>query len=129
MTQLLVRSFLSAPVRILNAPLADFQFVLKSLIFLLRRLGSGFWDNEDIGFPQVIFDAVKDNPQYTLLLASSTAVTWHLDWFSDYLDTFWDLPAWGEVLAKTIYLLCGEAQHEGFKDVKPVVIVPAAQVR
>jgi senataxin len=124
---MLVRPSVHFPERLLNS-CPDFELVLKALISLFRRLGRRFWDHEDASFPQFIFDAVKDNPQYTQLLSRTTTDSWHLAWFSDYLETFWDLPTWGDVLAKTLNLLCGEAQHERFHEVRSTVVAVAADV-
>jgi senataxin len=98
------------------------------LILLLHRLGSKFWDGEDVTFPQIIFDAIKDNDAYVQLLASAEGDAWSIRWFSEYLRTFWDLPTWGEMLAKILNVLCDEVQHERFKDVRPIIMTAAANV-
>lgn len=99
---------------------------------LTKRLGSKLWEGEKTDYASIIFDAVKDNPSFSNMLSeceTTTDVPWFLSWFSDYLQSIWTSPIFDEVLAKIIGFLCGEAQHERFKEKRPIAMVAATKVR
>jgi senataxin len=94
-------------------------------------MGSDFWKGEGSTYPQVVFDAVKDNPSFSDLLKNVDPVgelPWFLVWFADYLHTIKDLPAYPEVLAKMVDFMCEELQHERFQEARPVVMTAATRV-
>ena len=94
-------------------------------------MGSELWTEEGIAtdYPQVIFDAVKDNPIYTELLLKPDSGSWLMGWYMDYLHTIWNLPVLGTVVAKMVDFMCEELQHERFQELRPSVMVAAARVR
>jgi senataxin len=99
--------------------------VLRSLHLLLKRMGSTFWTGEGPEYPQIVFDAIKDNPSFSQLLQginNSGERPWFITWFAEYLHTIRDLDAYGEVFAKIIDFLCEEVQHERFQDARPVIM-------
>lgn len=91
------------------------------------------WGNENPEFPQVVFDSIKDNPLFTRMVLDIDPVQkerpWFLAGFLDLLASLWDAPAFGEILARLIAFLCGELQHERFKNVRPAVMTAASQVK
>lgn len=105
--------------------------ILWCLVFLLKRLGTDFWQGEGPEFPQIVFDAVKDNPSYSELLLKVKPTgerPWILAWFPEYLHTIRKLAVYGEVLAKIIDFMCEELQHERFREARPVMMVSAIRV-
>jgi senataxin len=88
------------------------------------------WSEESTttDYPQVIFDAIKDNTAYTELLLNSDPGSWLLSWYMDYLNTIWDFPVLGNVVAKMADFMCEELQHERFQELRPSVMVAAARV-
>ncbi|KAF8843323.1 hypothetical protein BDN67DRAFT_945625 [Paxillus ammoniavirescens] len=110
---------------------AQFAHILKSLLFLLKRLRDDLWKGEGPEFPQVVFDAIKDNPSYIKLIEEvdpSDEKPWFLSWFGEYLWSLKDSGVFGDVLAKVVDLLCEELQHERFKEVRPTVMFAAIRL-
>jgi senataxin len=100
-------------------------------MFLLKRLNNGIWHGEGPEYPQVVFDAVKDNPSYSQLLQTVDPGgdrPWFLSWFSEYLQTLRDMPVYGDVLAKMIDFMCEELQHERFQEARPTIMIAATRV-
>lgn len=111
--------------------LSEFAHILMCMLSLLKRLNAGLWNGEAPEFPQVVFDAIKDNPSYTKLIEEVVPLDekpWFLSWFGEYLSSLKDFGVFGDVLAKIIDLLCEELQHERFKEVRPVVMFAAIRV-
>ncbi|KAG6376985.1 putative senataxin [Boletus reticuloceps] len=111
----------------------QFAHILKCMLFLLKRLTADLWNGEAPEFPQVVFDAIKDNPSYIKLVEEVQVVhldekPWFLSWFGEYLLSLKDSGVFGDVLAKTVDLLCEELQHERFKEVRPVVMFAAIRL-
>ncbi|KIJ64432.1 hypothetical protein HYDPIDRAFT_187805 [Hydnomerulius pinastri MD-312] len=109
----------------------QFAHILKSLLFLLKRLQAELWKGEGPEFPQVVFDAIKDSPSYVKLVEDvnpSDEKPWFLSWFGEYLWSLKDSNVFGDVLAKVVDLLCEELQHERFKDVRPTVMFAAIRL-
>jgi len=109
----------------------EFVDVLRCLLFLLKRLGNKFWQGEGPEYPQIVFDAVKDNPAYSELLCNiepSGERPWFLAWFAEYLHTVRELPVYHEILAKMADFMCEELQHERFQDARPIIMVAATRV-
>lgn len=79
-------------------------------------------------YPQVIFDAIKDNKSFIAELEKLEPPPWLLGWFMDYLSTIWTLPILGSVVAKMADFLCDELQHERFATIHPLAILSAARV-
>jgi hypothetical protein len=112
-------------------PPSEFAHILKSLLFLLKRLRDDLWKGEGPEFAQVVFDAIKDNPSYIKLIEEvdpSDEKPWFLSWFGEYLWSLKDSGVFGDVLAKVVDLLCEELQHERFKEVRPTVMFAAIRV-
>jgi len=109
---------------------ADFVDVLRPLVVLLKRMGAEIWSVEGNSpeYPQVIFDAIKDNKSFIAELEKPEPPSWLLGWFMDYLSTIWTLPILGSVVAKMIDFLCDELQHERFAAIHPLGILTAAKV-
>ena len=110
---------------------ADFVDILRPLVVLLKRMGTKIWSVEGNSpeYPQVIFDAIKDNKSFITELEKPEPPSWLLGWFMDYLSTIWTLPVLGSVVAKLIDFLCDELQHERFVAIHPLGILTAARVR
>ncbi|KAF8798795.1 hypothetical protein BYT27DRAFT_6878132 [Phlegmacium glaucopus] len=105
-----------------------FVEVLKCFILMVKRLGKALWNCEGPEYPQIVFDAIKDNPAFLELLQSSDPSQhgiWHLAWFQEFLLTIRDHQVYGDVLTKLIDFLCEEAQHERFRSVRPAVLKTA----
>ncbi|KAF8635838.1 hypothetical protein AX15_000034 [Amanita polypyramis BW_CC] len=103
----------------------EFTEIFECLLLLLNRLGVHFWGNEGVEYPQVVFDAVKDNPAFATLLEQvekATDRSRYLAWFVEYLHTILKLPVFGEVLAKMVDFLCEEMQHERFDISRPFTV-------
>ncbi|KAL4081054.1 SEN1 N terminal-domain-containing protein [Scleroderma citrinum] len=104
----------------------QFIDVLRCLLFLLKRLGSQLWKGESPEYPQVVFDAIKDNPSFTKLVEGidpSDEKPWFISWFGEYLMTLRDSAVFGNVLAKVVDLLCEELQHERFGEARTKVML------
>jgi senataxin len=111
--------------------MTEFSDILKCLILLLKRMGSGLWEGEQLKYPEVTFDSIKDNQSYLDLLQNSTPSDerpWFFAWFSEYLHTISGSMVYGDVLAKMVGFMCEELQHERFKDARPAVMVSATRV-
>lgn len=110
----------------------EFADVLECLLLLLKRLGPDFWSGEGDEYPQVVFDAVKDNPAFATLLEKVGAGAEHsrcLALFAEYLHTIRKPHVFAEVLAKIIDFLCEEMQHERFGVSRPSTMNTAMLVR
>jgi len=120
-----------SPKILFGISFTDFVDILRCLLFLLKRLNDGIWHGEGPEYPQVVFDAVKDNPSYSQLLQSVDPGgdrPWFLSWFSEYLQTLRDLPVYGDVLAKMVDFMCEELQHERFQEARPTIMIAATRV-
>lgn len=94
-------------------------------------MGDQLWAGEGPEYPQVVFDAIKDNPSFAQLLQNldlSSERPWFLGWFFEYLHTIRGLPVYGEVLAKIVDFMCEELQHERFGDARPIIMMSAVRV-
>ncbi|KAF8158282.1 SEN1 N terminal-domain-containing protein [Crassisporium funariophilum] len=108
-----------------------FAQVLKCFILVIKRLGKDIWSGEGPEYPQVVFDAIKDNAAFTELIQStdpSNSGTWYLAWFQEFLSTIRDHSIYGVILAKVIDFLCEETQHERFRDVRPFMMRTATNI-
>lgn len=109
----------------------DFVDILRCLLFLLKRLGSNIWQGEGQEFPQVVFDAVKDNTSYSQLVQCIDPEgdrPWFLAWFPEFLQTLRDSPVYGDVLKKMVDFMCEELQHERFREARPTIMVASTKV-
>ena len=116
---------------ILQRSYIDFVDIVRCLLLLVKRLNSSMWQGEGPEFPQVVFDAVKDNPSYSQLLQtvdSGGDRPWLISWFPEYLQTLHDLPVYGDVLAKMVDFMCEELQHERFQEARPTIMIAATRV-
>ncbi|KAG6820177.1 hypothetical protein H0H93_004308 [Arthromyces matolae] len=103
-----------------------FSQILLSFLLLIKRVGKRIWIGEGPEFPQVVFDAVKDNRSFSELLQTLTPSTdrpCFLAWFPEFLHSIDDVPIYKEVLAKIVDFLCEEAQHERFKEARPMIML------
>lgn len=101
------------------------------MVHCIKRLGNKIWDGESPEFPQVVFDSIKDNPSYSKMLLefdSSQSKAWFLLFMLEIFGQIWEMPIFGEVLAKFIAFACEELQHERFGDNRCVAISAIAQV-
>lgn len=104
---------------------------MKCFILVLKRIGKGLWNGEGPEYPQVIFDAIKDNPTFLELFQSTDPFQhgiWHLAWFQEFLLTIRGHQVYGDILAKLLDFLCEEVQHERFRNVRPAVLKTAIGV-
>ena len=111
--------------------LPEFANVLRCYVFLLRRLGADLWSKESSDYPQVIFDAIKDNPSFADLTRDpewKSNETWLLVWFSNYLHSIWAWQIFDDVLARMVDFLCEELQHERFQEARPACMIAATDV-
>ena len=109
----------------------DFPTVLRSFVWLVKKIGKEIWTDESPQYPQVVFDSVKDNPQFLTLLMASENIgekPYLFLWFSDYLMSIWDLPVFGEVLAKMAEFMLVELQHARFGGKRPFILEAALKV-
>lgn len=98
---------------------------------MIKRLGKELWNGEGPEYPQVVFDAIKDNPSFLELLQSndpSLHGIWYLSWFQEFLLSIRGHQVYKDVLAKLIDFLCEEAQHERFRNTQPAVLKTAISV-
>ncbi|KAH9042137.1 SEN1 N terminal-domain-containing protein [Lactarius pseudohatsudake] len=110
---------------------SSFADVLRCYVFLLRRLGADFWSKESSDYPQVIFDAIKDNPSFTDLTGDpgwKNNEPWLLVWFSDYLHSIWSWQIFDDVLVRMVDFLCEELQHERFQEARPACMIAATDL-
>uniref|UniRef100_A0A0W0F3J5 Helicase sen1 n=1 Tax=Moniliophthora roreri TaxID=221103 RepID=A0A0W0F3J5_MONRR len=110
----------------------ELEHILRCFILILKRLNDRLWSGETPEYPQVVFDALKDNPSFTSLIqieASSLEKTpWSLSWLSEYLYAIRSQSVYPEVLAKITEYLCGELQHERFGDARPTIMLYATKL-
>lgn len=100
-------------------------------MYILKRVGAGIWEAEGPEFPQVVFDAIKDNPSYMNMISSSDPATdrpWFIYWLPEFLRTLADSSIYGDVLAKVVGFMCEELQHERFGDVRPMIMIAVTRV-
>lgn len=113
-------------------PTVEFKTILQCFNLVLKRLGKGIWLGEGPEYPQVVFDAFKDNPSLSTLLCeknlSAERNPWFFSWLPEFLLTIRDQPIYSEVVAKVTDFMCGELQHERFGDARPIVMACAARV-
>lgn len=110
----------------------EFADVLACLLLLLKRLGAEFWSDDGDEYPQVVLDAVKDNPAFATLLEKADAGaerSRYLALFAEYLHTIRKPHVFAQVLAKIIDFLCEEMQHERFGTSRPSTMNTAMLVR
>ncbi|KAG2101040.1 SEN1 N terminal-domain-containing protein [Suillus discolor] len=108
-----------------------FSDILKCLLFLLKRLGNKLWQGEGPEYPQVVFDAIKDNPSFSDMLQdlkSAGEKPWFLSWFGEYLATISDSAIYKDVLARIVDFLCEELQHERFQEARPAIMYSAVRL-
>ncbi|KAF5369282.1 hypothetical protein D9758_002689 [Tetrapyrgos nigripes] len=109
-----------------------FKYVLRCFKLLLKRLNKQMWIGEGPEYPQVVFDAFKDNPSLVILLQdeklSLEETPSCLNWFSEFLSTLRDQPSYSEILAKMADFMCEELQHERFEGVRPIIMTCAAKL-
>ncbi|KAJ3978925.1 SEN1 N terminal-domain-containing protein, partial [Lentinula detonsa] len=101
----------------------EFTTVLRCFNLILKRLGKNLWHGEGPEYPQLVFDAFKDNPSLITLLhendLSSERDPWFFNWLPEYLFTIRDQPVYTEVVAKiTDFML----QHERFSTARPIFL-------
>ncbi|KAG0703798.1 SEN1 N terminal-domain-containing protein [Suillus ampliporus] len=109
----------------------QFSDILRCLLFLLKRLGNQLWQGEGPEYPQVVFDAIKDNPSFCNMLRdvkSADEKPWFLSWFGEYLTSISDAAMYGDVLARIVDFLCEELQHERFQEARPAVMYSAVRL-
>lgn len=105
--------------------------MLKCFILVVKRLGKGLWNGEGLEYPQVVFDAIKNNAAFLELVQlndpSQHGIS-YLAWFQEFLLTIRGHQVYGDLLAKSIDFLCEELQHERFRNVQPAVLKTAIGV-
>ncbi|KAG1742367.1 SEN1 N terminal-domain-containing protein [Suillus paluster] len=109
----------------------QFSDILRCLLFLLKRLGNQLWQGEGPEYPQVVFDAIKDNTSFCDMLQdlkSADEKPWFLSWFGEYLTSISDSAMYADVLARIVDFLCEELQHERFQEARPAVMHSAVRL-
>ena len=97
----------------------------------IKTLGNKLWSGESGDYPQVVFDAIKDNQSYIDLILAHDAQRerpWFLLFFWDYFRVVWDMPIFDDIFAKFAAFTCSDLQHERFKGKRPFVTMAALQV-
>ncbi|EPQ54489.1 hypothetical protein GLOTRDRAFT_42828 [Gloeophyllum trabeum ATCC 11539] len=92
--------------------------VFRCLWYLTERCESLLWRDEGADYPQIVFDAVKDNRSFIEIFQNPAILAskpWVLAWFSRFMTTIWEMPLFGDVLAKVTDLMCEELQHDRFE--------------
>ncbi|KAI0039679.1 hypothetical protein FA95DRAFT_993043 [Auriscalpium vulgare] len=110
---------------------SHFMEILRCYVYVLKRLGGTIWQDEDPDYPQVVFDAIKDNPSYSLRLQALSPAdegVWFLLWYPEYIQSLKASPAFEDVLAKMVNFLCEELQHDRFQEARPAIISAATTV-
>jgi len=109
----------------------DFAEVLKCFILLMKRLSQGLWKGEAPEYPQNIFEAITDNPQYISCLQSpSSEQTFaNLSWFHEYVMTLQDSERRADIFERVVQYLCDETRHERSDDTQAACIFFATRVR
>ncbi|KAJ3747263.1 AAA domain-containing protein [Lentinula detonsa] len=110
----------------------EFKIILRCFNLILKRLGKSLWHGEGPEYPQIVFDAFKDNPSLITLLhekdLSSERNPWFFNWLPEFLLTIRDQPVYTEVVAKITDFMCEELQHERFSTARPVVVACASRL-
>jgi senataxin len=96
--------------------------VLQAFAHLLKLGGVDVWKNQSPELPQVAFDAIKDNKEFSSpeLLQTSDQSIW-LGWLEPFLQTIVDLNTYSEVLRRVLQAFAEEWQHERFKNIRPTL--------
>ncbi|KAG1848713.1 SEN1 N terminal-domain-containing protein [Suillus subalutaceus] len=103
----------------------------REFISFVALIGSQLWQGEGLEYPQVVFDAIKDNPSFSDMLQdlkSAGEKPWFLLWFGEYLATISDSAIYRDVLARIVDFLCEELQHERFQEARPAVMYSAIRL-
>ena len=98
------------------------------MLFFLKYLGSNTWEGEGSDYSIMVFDSIKDNPQFSdhiLGIHHADGLPWTLLWFSEYILSVWSLPIFGGLLAKMVDFLCEELQHERFQESRSTTMIAA----
>ncbi|KAJ3716910.1 SEN1 N terminal-domain-containing protein [Lentinula raphanica] len=110
----------------------EFKTVLQCFTLILKRLGKDIWHGEGPEYPQVVFDAFKDNPYLDTFLVeddlSSEKNPWFFNWLPEFLLTIRDQPVYTEVIAKIADFMYEELQHDRFKSTRPIIVACASRV-
>lgn len=110
----------------------DFPDVLRAFAFLLVKYGKSIWDEEKDDYPQVVFDAIKDNTAFLSLIKAipvpCSQAPWALRWFHPYLISLDCLPSFEQAFKKVMAFACEELQHERFRERRPAVMACVLQV-
>ncbi|KAJ7784568.1 SEN1 N terminal-domain-containing protein [Mycena metata] len=108
---------------------SHFEYILRCFELLTGHVTASFWQEEGPEYPQIIFDAIKENSSFSELLlgpsSSSSARHPCLMWCSVYLSAIEGQPAQGDVIAKMANFLCEELQHKRFGDARPAIMLTA----
>lgn len=109
--------------------MSDFAHVLRSFALLLMRLKLDLFNDQDSGYPLVVFNTIKDNPRFEDLVANQSE-SWSLEWILSFVEIAIKLPESGfaDVFPIIIQCLCEQLQHTRFKDVRPRAIEVACKV-
>lgn len=111
--------------------LSDFVTVLRCFVVVLSRLREDLWKDEGEEYPQVVFDAVKDNSAFIGLLEESDPTgkdTWFFDWFDPFLESLQRKASFPDVVAKMVGFMCEELQHERFINRHGVILASMCRV-
>ncbi|KAH8114513.1 SEN1 N terminal-domain-containing protein [Phellopilus nigrolimitatus] len=110
---------------------SHFPEVLRCMLQIMKKLGNKLWSDESADYPQVVFDAIKDNPSYIKMITEfdpRKEKPWFLFMFLEFLRSVWDMQIFGDIIAKFAAFACDELQHERFAEKRPFVMDAAVQV-
>ena len=107
---------------------SEWPEIMRCFDILIKRLGARIWLGEGPEFPLVIFDSIKDNPQFINRIHETGGNRRSIIWFIEYLSLIHDPSIHSQVCLKMLGLLCEELQHERFSDCRPPLISFAATV-
>ncbi|KAF9077696.1 SEN1 N terminal-domain-containing protein [Rhodocollybia butyracea] len=110
----------------------EFKTIVQCFSLILKRLGKSLWNGEGPEYPQVAFDAFKDNQVLNTLLSekelSAERNPWFFNWIPEFLLTIRDQQVYPEVVAKITDFMCEELQHERFGNARPIVMACASRL-
>ncbi|KAF8516825.1 SEN1 N terminal-domain-containing protein [Hysterangium stoloniferum] len=122
----IAHKFCHAIVGHLHDKIPHFPDILRAFIYLVKKHGKILWEGEDLDYPQVIFDSIKDNPAYISLIqdmdTNASQQAWFLEWFHAYLNSLEGMNIFEEVVKKIAGFACEELQHERFENKRPMIM-------
>ena len=73
-------------------------------------------------YPRIVFDSIKDNPQYRKTLktmSSSGSEKAFVAWYPEFLSTLRKSSSYGDIFVHVVDFLATEARHDDLKSSQP----------